>query len=121
MAGIPGISTVAGPTGCKVTVDLQKVPGADPVVVQSFPNPIEVSADLEKGFGDAVCDIIGLKPEDIHPPPEVGSSGVREEQHRFAQHFRDVHTITQHALCSAGRFESMGQVILGRETDWFLF
>ena len=27
---------------------------------------------------DAVCDIIGLKPEDIHPPPEVGSSGVRD-------------------------------------------
>lgn len=51
----------------------------------------------------------------------VGSSGVLEDQFAFARHFRDVHTITQHALCSATRFESMGQVMLGMETDWALF
>ncbi len=51
----------------------------------------------------------------------VGSTGVLEEQHKFARHFRDVHTITQHALCSPTRFESMGQVMLGMETDWAFF
>jgi alkylation response protein AidB-like acyl-CoA dehydrogenase len=56
-----------------------------------------------------------------HVHAAVGSSGVREEQHRFARHFRDVHTITQHALCSATRFESMGQVMLGLPTDWVFF
>jgi alkylation response protein AidB-like acyl-CoA dehydrogenase len=55
-----------------------------------------------------------------HVHAAVGSAGVREEQHRFARHFRDVHTITQHALCSPARFESMGQVMLGLETDWML-
>lgn len=51
----------------------------------------------------------------------VGSTGVLEDQHAFARHFRDVHTITQHALCSPTRFESMGQVMLGMETDWAIF
>lgn len=51
----------------------------------------------------------------------VGSTGVLETQHSFARHFRDVHTITQHALCSPTRFESMGQVMLGMETDWAFF
>jgi alkylation response protein AidB-like acyl-CoA dehydrogenase len=51
----------------------------------------------------------------------VGSTGVLESQHAFARHFRDVHTITQHALCSPTRFESMGQIMLGMETDWAFF
>ena len=51
----------------------------------------------------------------------VRSTGVLESQHAFARHFRDVHTITQHVLCSPTRFESMGQVMLGMETDWKFF
>ncbi len=51
----------------------------------------------------------------------VGSTGVLESEHAFARHFRDVHTVTQHALCSPTRFESMGQVMLGMETDWAFF
>jgi alkylation response protein AidB-like acyl-CoA dehydrogenase len=51
----------------------------------------------------------------------VGSSGMRESGFRFARHFRDVHTITQHALCSGARYESMGQVMPGLETDWPFF
>jgi alkylation response protein AidB-like acyl-CoA dehydrogenase len=51
----------------------------------------------------------------------VGGDGVLEARHDFARHFRDVHTITQHALCSGARFESAGQVMLGLETDWLLF
>lgn len=56
-----------------------------------------------------------------HVHAAAGSSGVREDQYRFSRHLRDVHTITQHALCSPTRFESMGQVMLGLETDWALF
>jgi alkylation response protein AidB-like acyl-CoA dehydrogenase len=47
----------------------------------------------------------------------VGTSGIRNAQ-RFQQYFRDVHTISQHAFASAGRFESAGKLLLGRESDW---
>jgi alkylation response protein AidB-like acyl-CoA dehydrogenase len=47
----------------------------------------------------------------------AGTSGIREEQ-RFQQYFRDVHTISQHAFASASRFESIGKLLLGRESDW---
>lgn len=69
--------------------------------------------------GSTAADSAAQAVDHIHAA--VGSSGVREEQHRFARHFRDVHTITQHALCSATRFESMGQVMLGLQTDWVFF
>lgn len=51
----------------------------------------------------------------------VGSAGMREDRYRFARHFRDVHTINQHAFCSGARFESMGRVMLGLESDWPFF
>jgi Acyl-CoA dehydrogenase, C-terminal domain len=47
----------------------------------------------------------------------AGTSGIRNDQ-RFQQHFRDVHTISQHAFASPGRFESIGKLLLGRESDW---
>ena len=47
----------------------------------------------------------------------VGTSGVRNEQ-RFQRYFRDVHTISQHAFASPARFESIGKLMLGRESDW---
>ncbi len=47
----------------------------------------------------------------------AGTTGIRAE-HPFQQYFRDVHTLNQHALASAARFESLGKLILGRETDW---
>jgi alkylation response protein AidB-like acyl-CoA dehydrogenase len=50
----------------------------------------------------------------------AGSSSIRNE-HKFQQHFRDVHTITQHAFVSASRHESAGQLMLGLETDWGFF
>ncbi len=31
---------------------------------------------------------------------------------------QDVHTLNQHALASAARFESLGRLILGRQSDW---
>jgi alkylation response protein AidB-like acyl-CoA dehydrogenase len=51
----------------------------------------------------------------------IGGNGVLEGNHAFGRHFRDVHTITQHALCSPARFESIGQIMLGMETDWVMF
>ena len=50
----------------------------------------------------------------------AGTSSIRNE-HRFQQHLRDVHTITQHAFVSASRYESAGQLILGLESDWGFF
>jgi alkylation response protein AidB-like acyl-CoA dehydrogenase len=47
----------------------------------------------------------------------VGTSGIRNEL-RFQQYFRDVHTISQHAFASPNRFESVGKLLLGRESDW---
>jgi indole-3-acetate monooxygenase len=47
----------------------------------------------------------------------VGTTGIRDE-HRFQRHFRDVHTITQHAYISAGRYESGGQYFLGVPIEW---
>jgi len=47
----------------------------------------------------------------------LGTAGIRNEQ-PFARHFRDVHTITQHAYVSEMRFTAVGQVALGLEPDW---
>jgi alkylation response protein AidB-like acyl-CoA dehydrogenase len=55
-----------------------------------------------------------------HAHDVAGSSAIREDQFHFGRHSRDIHTITQHALCSPTRYESIGQVMLGMETDWML-
>ena len=47
----------------------------------------------------------------------AGTTGVREE-HRFQRHFRDVHTLIQHAYASASRYESAGQYLLGVPIEW---
>jgi indole-3-acetate monooxygenase len=47
----------------------------------------------------------------------AGTSAIRDE-HRFQRHFRDVHTITQHAYISASRYESGGQYMLGVPNEW---
>jgi alkylation response protein AidB-like acyl-CoA dehydrogenase len=47
----------------------------------------------------------------------VGTSGFREE-HRFEQLFRDSHTIGHHAFGAPARYESVGQILLGLQTDW---
>ncbi len=50
----------------------------------------------------------------------AGSSAIRNE-YRFQQYFRDVHTMTQHAYSSASRYESVGALMLGVESDWPFF
>jgi hypothetical protein len=50
----------------------------------------------------------------------AGSTAFREE-HPFQQYFRDVQTLRQHAIASAARFESLGKVMLGRQSDWIFY
>jgi alkylation response protein AidB-like acyl-CoA dehydrogenase len=50
----------------------------------------------------------------------AGTSAIRNE-YRFQQYFRNVHTMTQHAFVSASRYESVGALMLGVESDWALF
>jgi alkylation response protein AidB-like acyl-CoA dehydrogenase len=50
----------------------------------------------------------------------AGTSAIRDEQ-PFERHFRDVHTLQQHAFSSASRFESVGKILLGRESDWAFY
>lgn len=47
----------------------------------------------------------------------IGSSGIRNET-PFPRHFRDAHTVTQHAYVSEARFSAVGQVALGLDPDW---
>jgi indole-3-acetate monooxygenase len=50
----------------------------------------------------------------------VGTSSIRNDA-RFQQYFRDIHTITQHAFVSASRYESVGALLLGVESNWGFF
>jgi alkylation response protein AidB-like acyl-CoA dehydrogenase len=50
----------------------------------------------------------------------AGTSAIRNE-YPFQQYFRDVHTIQQHAFVSASRYESVGALMLGAESDWGFF
>ncbi|GAA4694278.1 acyl-CoA dehydrogenase family protein [Pseudonocardia yuanmonensis] len=50
----------------------------------------------------------------------AGTSAIRNSR-PFAAHFRDVHTITQHAFVSANRHRSVGQLMLGLPPEWPLF
>jgi alkylation response protein AidB-like acyl-CoA dehydrogenase len=49
-----------------------------------------------------------------------GTSGLRCAG-RLERHLRDVRTITQHTLSSAARWTSVGQLLLGRQSDWMFF
>ena len=50
----------------------------------------------------------------------AGASAIRNE-YRFQQYFRDAHTMTQQAGSSASRYESVGALMLGTESDWGFF
>ena len=58
----------------------------------------------------------------------AGSSGFRQGKDprsdmtlRFERHLRDIYTMKQHAFISTSRFESVGKLMLGLETDWPFF
>ena len=50
----------------------------------------------------------------------AGASGIREEQ-PFERHFRDAHSLTQHAFVCANRYEDVGRHRMGREPEWGFF
>jgi alkylation response protein AidB-like acyl-CoA dehydrogenase len=50
----------------------------------------------------------------------AGTTAIRNE-YPFERYFRDVHTLSQHALASSARFESLGSMMLGRRSDWPLY
>ena len=69
-------------------------------------------AQLTASFvGEASAEVVDL----VHEV--VGTSGMREE-HPFERLFRDVHSLQQNAFISQNRYESVGKLMLGRETDW---
>ena len=60
---------------------------------------------------DSACIAVDL----VHA--SAGTTAIRNE-YRFQQYFRDVHTASQHAFGSISRFESIGKLMLGRQSDW---
>ena len=50
----------------------------------------------------------------------AGTSGIREER-PFERLLRDVQTLQQNAFIAQNRYESVGKVLLGRESDWPFF
>ena len=51
----------------------------------------------------------------------AGTAAIRNDQ-PFERYFRDIHVITQHAFVCESRFEAVGQVRLGLDSNWdFLY
>ncbi len=63
---------------------------------------------------ESACEAVDL----VHR--SAGTSAIKEEQ-PFQRYFRDVHTVSQHAFASAARLESLGKLLLGRESDWAFY
>jgi len=86
---------------------------------------VQTAERLEMGLGIAVAlagsfaiEAATTAVDLVHA--SAGMTAIREEQ-RFQRYFRDVHTLSQHAFSSASRFESLGKLMLGRETDWVFY
>ena len=72
----------------------------------------KISLQLASTYGtQAAATAVAL----IHAA--VGTSGIRKTK-AFERHFRDVHTLTQHAFTSTSRYESVGKMMVGFDTDW---
>jgi len=50
----------------------------------------------------------------------AGASAIRN-QYCFQRYFRDIHTMTQHAFICTSRYESVGALMLGTQSDWPFF
>jgi alkylation response protein AidB-like acyl-CoA dehydrogenase len=50
----------------------------------------------------------------------AGASAIRN-RYNFQRYFRDARTMTQHAASSASRYESVGALMLGEQSDWPFF
>jgi alkylation response protein AidB-like acyl-CoA dehydrogenase len=70
--------------------------------------PLALSASFATEAAGQAVDLVHSR---------AGTSGIRNAL-PFQRHFRDVHTLSQHAFVSPSRFESVGKLMLGRESDW---
>ena len=69
-------------------------------------------AQLAASFvGETSAEVVDL----VHEV--VGTSGIRQE-YPFERLFRDVHSLQHNGFISQNRYESVGKLMLGRETDW---
>ena len=50
----------------------------------------------------------------------AGLTGMRDS-HPLQRHFRDIHTIRQHAFISKARYQAVGQLLLDLEPNWGFF
>jgi len=50
----------------------------------------------------------------------AGTTAIRETA-QLEKHFRDIQVITKHAYSSTARYESVGKLLFGKETDWGFF
>lgn len=74
---------------------------------------VKVRCQLAGSFGSEACA------EAVRLVHEVaGSSGMRIGA-GFERHFRDAHTLSQHASKSYVRYASVGQLLFGLPSDWF--
>lgn len=79
---------------------------------------IEQKADCQQAatYTTGACaDAVDL----IH---SIASSAAIRNDKPFQRHFRDIHVITQHAFVCESRYEGVGQIRLGLESNWeFLY
>jgi len=79
---------------------------------------IEQKADCQQ----AAAHAIGAAAEAVDLIHSIASSAAIRKDKPFERHFRDIHVITQHAFVCESRFEAVGQVRLGLQSDWeFLY
>jgi alkylation response protein AidB-like acyl-CoA dehydrogenase len=80
-----------------------------------------LTTDQRRDIQLASCHAVQAAATAVRLVHEVaGSSAIRNSQ-PFAAHFRNVHTVTQHAFTSASRYESVGQLMLGLPPEWPFF
>lgn len=79
---------------------------------------IDQKADCQQAAAHAIsasAEVVDL----VHSI--AGTAAIRKDK-PFERHFRDIHVITQHAFVCESRFEAVGQIRLGLDSDWeFLY
>ena len=79
---------------------------------------IEQKADCQQ----AATYAIGACAEAVDLIHSIASSAAIRNNKPFQRHFRDIHVITQHAFVCESRYEGVGQIRLGLDSNWdFLY
>lgn len=69
----------------------------------------------------AVCQTMSASAEAVDLVHQAAGTTAIREGLPFERYFRDAHVMTQHAFGSLSRFESVGKLMFGLETDWPFF